>query len=180
MKYKEGYTVLRKTILIEKILPTNILYRIVSSISSMNRLSERERTSLSFFFSFFFFTYVAIVEQGKKSRKMEKLEVEEEIEMTIIRIAWHFVGQLCAPLLSSNFPIWVRQDDTARDSTLPYLLSPLFRYDRQRQSKQRAKDDIERIGSTKREKKSARFLLNVGQGLLETREWSKERRGEEK
>lgn len=87
MKYKEGYTVLRKTILIEKILPTNILYRIVSSISSMNRLSERERTSLSFFFSFFFFTYVAIVEQGKKSRKMEKLEVEEEIEMTIIRIA---------------------------------------------------------------------------------------------
>lgn len=120
------------------------------------------------------------MEQGKKSRKMEKLEVEEEIEMTIIRIAWHFVGQLCAPLLSSNFPIWVRQDDTARDSTLPYLLSLLFRYDRQRQSKQRAKDDIERIGSTKREKKSARFLLNVGQGLLETREWSKERRGEEK
>lgn len=90
--------------------------------------------------------------------------------MTIIRIAWHFVGQLCAPL-SSNFPIWVRQDDTARDSTLPYLSAiPVQSSTRE----QRAKNDIERIGSTKRKQESALSFerrLEIARNTDEGKQW---------
>lgn len=92
--------------------------------------------------------------------------------MTIIRNAWHFVGQLCAPL-SSNFPIWVRQDDTARDSTLPYLSAiPV----QSSTTEQRAKNDIERIGSTKREQESALSFerrLEIARNTDEGKQWEK-------
>lgn len=140
----------------------------MSSISSMNRLSKREHPLFFFIILSRSWSRIKSREKWKTRGRRGNRNGDYSNRLTFRR------PTLCSSVQQFSYLGQARWHGLWLYS-LPYLLLPAIRL-RSSTTERRAKDDIEWIGSTKREKKSVRFLLNlVGQRLgIETREWSKE------